>query len=429
LTCSWCGQSGSSGSCVDYSSACLAPKSVQVCASPAPANPALLSGHNAIAASQQAGGIAGAVLVTLFAAAYMAIRVHRAEPSKGAPRSASAEQWRTRAGRGWPVVLAAWLFQTFGLAAGAAALSIPWWSGGFSASVVLFPGISSGPCAGASSYFLTVTALMLNVRCCASQAASIESCGQLGVPNLVFMLGPAAVYLTGLVFLAFPAWLLAHHATFNLLFLARHRVMPSTTGCVVAGLPVVQGLSWGSYILQSIGAAFLFTYSVLIFALVGIVTAATGSTAAASAATAAFGAGTGLLGAAMCASFVGNILYSVAGCCGIGNIPGVGMSRRSCCCTELDIHATASGAVAAPPPTTTVNPAALAALGGAYAGSAQPYAAPLPYSAPYSAAALPPGVQPLAHNPFAPPPTSFASAPPNMQPAAWPPAKSAPPTW
>ena len=456
--CLWCGTSSATGACVNTSAACLSPSRFVSCAAPAPGpGSAALSGVTKLAAAQQAGGIAGCVLVTLAVVAFMALRVHRADPGKSAVRSPAAEQWRDRAARGWPVVLTAFCFQTFGLAAGAAALSIPLWSFGVSGSFVrqLVP---VGPCAGASAYYATITALTLNLRCCSSSSAGddLSGCASVTVANLAPMLGPAAIYLMGLALLAFPAWMLAYRATIALLFLARHRVMPSTTGCVIAGLPVIQGLSWGGYVLQSIGASFLFTYSVLIFSLLGLITAATGDGGAAAAATSAFGAGTTLLGAAMVASFLSCILYSVAGCCGVGNMPGVGMSRRNCCCTELD--SSSSGSVVVPPPSAAVQMQNVAFGPGAYppypypsphpsnaaaagagvgvgagmsagvAGGAQPFAGGVAPSAPWQQP------QPSAANPFMQLPQAQAQAQQQQQrqqqQPAWPPAtKEVPATW
>jgi len=408
--------------------------------------PAIFSGLTARAAAPQAGAIAGCVLISLAVAGLAALRVHRADPAKGAPRTAAAEPWRARAGRGWPVVLAAFMFHTFGLAAGAATLAMPWWSGGI-ASGFLPIGTLAGPCATAASFYATLTPLTLTFQCCASGVSGddIAGCASVTVANFAAILGPAAIYLAGLALFALPAWLLAYRAVMALLFVARHRVMPSTSGCLVAGLPVVQGLCWFAFVLQSTGAAILFTYSALVFALLGISTAVTGgSNAAASAAVASFGAGTGLLGAALGASFIANVLYSVAGCCGVGNLPGVGMSKRNCCCTEME-------AAFAPPgagPADTVQMSNVAAFGagaGGYPYAAAPGGAGANPQAPPFGAPPPPfgagGPLPYASQPLPQPfgvgaPPSFAAPPPfgvapspfaaPQQPQVWPPAKEVP---
>ena len=48
------------------------------------------------------------------------------------------------------------------------------------------------------------------------------------------------------------------------------------------------------------------------------------------------GPGGNFIAAAVACLIAAAISFSVAGCCQAGNLPGVGVSHTSCCCTERD---------------------------------------------------------------------------------------------
>ena len=58
-------------------------------------------------------------------------------------------------------------------------------------------------------------------------------------------------------------------------------------------------------------------------------------------------AGAALMGASIASLFLGTILVSIAGCCCIGHLPGIGTSATNCCGVELNAgFVDASGAAA-----------------------------------------------------------------------------------
>ena len=407
-SCMWCGSSAQNGSCNVYGPSCGAGDSLfpfsSSCgvAPPAAVVQAQIDGINAQAAWQAAGGVTGAVLVTIVAAALL-WRTLLLDGGGAGAKTAAADAWRSRAARHWPIVYAGFVLQTFGLAAGAAAVAIPWWAGGFSGSV------STGSTSSAASVYVSVDALFFHLRACASTTDAISACAQIDVVNII-MIGGAGTYLVGLGILVLPSWLLAMRAALGLKRVANHRVLPSTTGCCVAGLPAVQGLAWGGYLLQSIGGAVMWTVFLTVFTFVG---------ARSQAAAAGLGAGGTLLGAALAASFLANVLFSVSGCCGVGNMPGLGMSRANCCCTETSAF-TGVEALAPAPPVLVANPAnpfqqeRRAALGvaasAASASAAYPY-----YPAPAPAPTYPPQQWPQQM----PPQQQQQQQPASEMPAAW----------
>lgn len=61
--------------------------------------------------------------------------------------------------------------------------------------------------------------------------------------------------------------------------------------------------------------------------------------------------GGALAGVASVLLFIGAILTSIAGCCCVGNLPGIGRSGSCCCCVEqLAMRVDDAHAIVAPPP-------------------------------------------------------------------------------
>jgi len=57
------------------------------------------------------------------------------------------------------------------------------------------------------------------------------------------------------------------------------------------------------------------------------------------------GPGGNFIAAAVACLIAAAISFSVAGCCQAGNLPGVGVSHTSCCCTERDPATLPVGAI------------------------------------------------------------------------------------
>jgi len=89
------------------------------------------------------------------------------------------------------------------------------------------------------------------------------------------------------------------------------------------------------------------------------------------------GAGPFLLAASLVATFVGTVLYSVAGCCRVANLPGVGRSHRSCLLTETADNARPGGVILA-----VAAGAPIAVYGGTADGGAGAWPLPAAAAAP-----------------------------------------------
>ena len=272
------------------------------------------SGINEIATGETAAGIVLAVVITLLISAFHIFRLQKVTALRS--RSVAAEQWADQAEGSWRLVTAALCLQCFGIASGIAAIAIPWYNGGYSVR----------NSSSSASVYLIMSGLVLDVRACASTSSAIPDCASLSVPNVLLLPG-ALVVLLGLTCFAFPAWLLSFEVTFKLVRLSKFREMPSSSPCCCccfASLPSVQGLSWFGYSLTVLGAWWMLAWLQLVYDLLPRNTARTLS------------AGGSMLIVSLVACFVANMLYSVAGCCRIGSLPGVGMRRGNCCCTEVE---------------------------------------------------------------------------------------------
>jgi hypothetical protein len=94
----------------------------------------------------------------------------------------------------------------------------------------------------------------------------------------------------------------------------------------VPSLPAVQALSWLGFFLVLGGAIEAYTFC----AMYAVALASLDATGA----TTGLGSGGALLAFSLFCLFVSCILVSVAGCCTVGNLPGVGVRRGCCCCVE-----------------------------------------------------------------------------------------------
>jgi len=263
-----------------------------------------LNGLSALANAQSAGGVAAAVLGSALIVGLHAYFLKAATASAGAAHVA-ANVWKKRAARGAKLVAVGFAFQSFGILASTIGLVIPWLSG------------------ESLEGFEVVSAFSTVMYTCPEPTADIAACSPQSELNNVFF-GAAVTYIVGLAGLVVPSWLIAMRISLALMRVHKFGKMPVGT----VGLPVVLGLAWGSYaLLQGFGAFFLFGFMAALRASQAWHGAASGVV---------FGAGAPLLGAGLVATFIANVLYSAASCCGVGGLPGIGVSPRNCCMTATE---------------------------------------------------------------------------------------------
>lgn len=208
---------------------------------------------------------------------------------------------------------------TFGFLFCAAAPAIPWIAGSVSVSVTDGGTSSTGTAAWA------ITGLVFDITTCVEvyyNTGGLNSlCRSESFVNVFMVIGSAIIY-AGLALFIFPAWAMAFAATRSIMQLSSQSVMPSV-GCCLPSLPAIQGCGWFGLIIVTIGAAANWSLRAVYGAVTG------GSTTA--------GVGGNLLGVGVFCLFLANILFAVATCCTVGNLPGIGRSRKSCCCGETEL--------------------------------------------------------------------------------------------
>jgi hypothetical protein len=230
-----------------------------------------------------------------------------------------AALWKDRALNSRPLFISGFVFMTFGLLFCAAAPAIPWIAGSVSASVYV-----SGTYVGATAAW-TITGLMVEISTCAEAYYNTgwpnALCRSESFVNFFTMIGSALIY-AGLALFIFPAWAMAFAATRSVMQLSSQPVMPPM-GCCLPSLPAIQGCGWFGLIIVTIGGAMNWSLR-----------AAYGYFAGGSAMA---GAGGNLLGVGVFCLFLANILFAIATCCKVGNLPGIGRARKDCCCGEREL--------------------------------------------------------------------------------------------
>jgi hypothetical protein len=247
-------------------------------------------------------GVAASVVVSFAAVAAAGVAISRI-PSASAPPSA----WAPRAARAWTLLFAAFGLLTFAFCTGIAGVASPFLSMSY---------------AGIGYYYSAF-------KLCYSYG-SVGQCNDLTSMNVVPVIG-GAIVIAGLVAFSFAAAVLAGVASARVRRVVVQGVLPPVGGCNAASLPAATALAWVGLVVEIVGAAILWGYYT--------------PTAVLNANMWQFGAGSGLLAASVATHFVSCLLLSVASCCVLGNLPGVGCARGggcSCC--------TAEGNAAAAPP-------------------------------------------------------------------------------
>ena len=339
--CLFFGDNATSGIClldpkiipgVSTNGASFSPAAISACVT----STTQFSAARADASLMVAGGIAGSIAATIVAWILQCCRVrHVKDPTRDRAHGNGAVtqqllggEWKANARGGSALLLAAFAFQTFSLFAGITALFIPWWSGGYSLSS------TDG---SFSTFYATVNAVAQHLRYCTSTYISpSQECVEASKTNVPFV-GGAAIVIVSLVAFVVPAWLLAAVAGVNLERVVRFNALPSF---IIAGLPAIQGLSWASFTFFAAGEIYFVTasaslsYQELLAVPLAGVPSVVGQPTLTDIAVAGIGAGASLLTTAVAANFIASTLFSVAGCCWVGSMPGIGMSRTSCCLTE-----------------------------------------------------------------------------------------------
>ncbi len=165
-----------------------------------------------------------------------------------------------------------------------------------------------------------------------------------GVTMLLF---GSAVVCAGAVFFLFPAWVCAAVAAIRLR--GATLGVPPPVSCCSPSFPVIQALAWVGTAVLAAGAATNYAFSEYLFT---------------TSESPIGNPGAAYLGFALACAATAATLFSVAGCCCIGHLPGLGRSATCCCCVETEA-ARANGQAAAPAALATValaqgKPAALA---------------------------------------------------------------------
>ena len=221
--------------------------------------------------------------------------------------------WSARARRSWAALYAAYAFLIFSVIAGIAGAASPFFS------YALLSG----------SY--SISAYFTSFKSCISFSGGGGSTGALCAAyfELRATLGGALV-IFGLSAFSFPATVITGVASVRVRRVFSADTMPPVGRCKTASLPAATALSWVGFIVECVGGALLWSFYDPLNQLISM----TGGYMKGG-----FSSGSGLLAASIVAHFVANVLLSSAGCCCVGNLPGIGRARRNCCCAEADANA------------------------------------------------------------------------------------------
>jgi hypothetical protein len=261
--------------------------------------------------ASSAAGIAVSVIVTILFSLGLILRLTRFSDADGQQVSPTAEHWKAHAQRSITYIIIGNVLLCFSICATIAGITIPWGSLSFSSSEV--------------SYYYSIDAFNLKMQSCDSTMCSTV------IPYFnVYMFGGAIIIYFSNIFFTIPAYTLSLNASLRIMRVYKYGVMPRTTGCCLPSLTAIQGLGWFSFILTLIGYIFAVTLYAIAYSGFGGILSSTIFKAE---------AGSGFTVAGIIALFIANILFSIAGCCSISNLPGIGRSRTCCCCVEKDSNA------------------------------------------------------------------------------------------
>jgi hypothetical protein len=268
--------------------------------------------------ASSAAGIAVSVIVTIAFSLGLILRLTRFSDADGQQVSPNAEQWKAHAQRSITYIIIGNVLLCFSICATIAGITIPWGSLSFSSSDV--------------SYYYSIDAFYLKVQTCDPAMCS----NTFSQPNYYMFGGAIIVYFSN-IFFTIPAYALSLNSTLRIMRVYKYGVMPRTTGCCLPSLTAIQGLGWFSFILTLIGYIFAVTMYAVAYSGFGGILSSTVFKAE---------AGSGFTVAGLIALFIANILFSVAGCCSISHLPGIGRSRTCCCCVEKDANAVSDSSTA-----------------------------------------------------------------------------------
>jgi hypothetical protein len=165
---------------------------------------------------------------------------------------------------------------------------------------------------------------------CFTATASSYSAGYctLSYVDVRYAIGGAVVIL-GLGLFSFPAYWIALAASCRLRRVALYGALHTQT-CCPPSLPAAVGLAWTGFIVEIIGASFLY------YAYVLDSVSMTSMTTSFMTVRIKPSGGAGLLAVSLITNFIATLLLSSVSCCCAGAIPGVGKSHTNCCCVERD---------------------------------------------------------------------------------------------
>jgi len=263
--------------------------------------------------ASSSAAIAVSVVVTVAFSLGLILRITRCSNADGQQVSPNAQQWQGRAQQALTYIIAGNVLSLFSICALIAGISIPWGSMSYSSSEL--------------SYYYSIDPFYLKVQSCDSLI-----CTTVVSYFNVYMVGGAIIVLFSTIFFLIPVWALSMNASLRIMRVYKYGIMPQTTGCCLPSLPAIQGLGWFSFILALIG--YIFAATLYGFAYSGFGTFSLGTSSIFKPE-----AGSGFTVSGLIALFLANVLFSIAGCCSLRNLPGIGRSRTCCCCVERDSNA------------------------------------------------------------------------------------------
>jgi len=232
------------------------------------------------------------------------------------PPSPAMEAWKPRARSAFVPIAVGVFLQSLGLVTGFAAPLIPWFSMGASGAFSAYTGGTTSFSAG-----LIFTAVDFTYE---------TSFGSVTITSPLVI--GAVIAFVGLIAFVFSSLIMGYVALCRVRAVSKYGAAPPVS-CCGPGMPAIQGLAWFGMIMYIIGMAIDWTLIGLIRAVVRV---------------GGVGPGGNLAAASFVFLLAGACSYSVAGCCRLGPLPGVGTSRSSCCCIERDPNTTPDGSQVKP---------------------------------------------------------------------------------
>jgi hypothetical protein len=253
-----------------------------------------------VAASALASGVAGAAASVLLGVLLAPLTL--AVPYV-APREPALDAWKPRARRAWPLICAANALLSMGVATGLAAPPIPW----------LVDARRRLSRSYLDEHFYGWSALFMLG----------EKSGT--VVNEYLVGGSAGIYL-GLLLCA-AAWGQGLRVGARVRGVAVLGATTGAGGCCAPSIPGILGCLWAGFlfVLAGGGVNWVVNGFMTLYKRGAFNPAAAVSTSP----------GAALLALSVACLFLSAVLYSVAGCCALGPLPGVGIAAHPhCCCVE-----------------------------------------------------------------------------------------------